>query len=241
MLSAPLSIPDAPLDVLVVSAHPDDAELSVGGFILKSLEEGLRVGILDLTSGEPTPNGTPEIRQQETAAATEVLGLTWRGNLNLPNRELEPTLEARKRLAEAFRLLRPRVLLTHYWEDAHPDHIAATQLTEAARFWSKLSRSDLRGEPFHPAQVLYYLSIHLRLHIKPNCVINISDHWTQKKEAIECYDSQLIQNRSTEFPTLIDDIEAFHRYWGWTIGKAYGEPLLSREEVGVQSIRSLLK
>src|SRR3712207_8848407 len=101
---------DAPLDVLVVSPHPDDAELSVGGTLIRCRELGLRTGVLDLTSGEPTPHGTPEVRRRETAAATEVLGLTWRDNLGLPNRSLQPTLEARRALATVFRLTRPQVI-----------------------------------------------------------------------------------------------------------------------------------
>jgi LmbE family N-acetylglucosaminyl deacetylase len=79
------------LDVLVIAPHPDDAELGMGGTILKFISQGIQVGVLDLTNGEPTPYGTPEIRAKETAAASEVLGLTWRQNLGLPNRSLEPT------------------------------------------------------------------------------------------------------------------------------------------------------
>src|SRR5688572_30512408 len=100
-----------PLDVLVVSPHPDDAEISVGGTIAVSLRQNLRVGILDLTSGEPTPQGSPELRRRETTLATDVLGVTWRGNLDLPNRSLQPTLEARRKLAEAFRAVRPQIIL----------------------------------------------------------------------------------------------------------------------------------
>jgi LmbE family N-acetylglucosaminyl deacetylase len=124
------------LDVLVIAPHPDDAELGMAGAILRFKSEGLRVGVLDLTSGEPTPHGTPEIRAKETQAATEILGLDWRDNLGLPNRSLEATLEARGQLAGVIRQVRPRWLFAPYWVDAHPDHVAATELVEAARFWS---------------------------------------------------------------------------------------------------------
>src|ERR1700687_6177278 len=117
---------NVPLDYLVIAPHPEDAELGAGGTILLLKSQGARVGVLDLTNGEPTPHGSPEIRQRETAAATAVLGLSWRGNLGLPNRALEGTLDARRRLASAFRLLRPRILFAPYWEDAHPDHVAAS-------------------------------------------------------------------------------------------------------------------
>src|SRR5579872_2162307 len=99
-----------PLDVLVVAPHPDDAEIGVGGTILRSKSQGLAVGVIDLTTGEPTPYGSLEIRAQETAAATGVLALDWRENLGLPNRSLEPTLAARRALAEVFRAMRPRVI-----------------------------------------------------------------------------------------------------------------------------------
>src|ERR1700731_1487442 len=138
------------LDYLVIAPHPDDAELAVGGTILLLQAQGARVGILDLTDGEPTPHGSPEIRRRETEAATAVLGLAWRGNLGLTNRRLEADLQSRACLAGVLRQLRPRVLFAPYWEDNHPDHVAACALVEAARFWSKLTRTDLPGEPHYP-------------------------------------------------------------------------------------------
>ena len=109
------------LDTLVVSPHPDDAELGMGGAILRLKAEGRAVGVLDLTNGEPTPLGSPEIRARETAAATEILRLDWRESLGLPNRSLEPTIEARAKLAGVFRRTRPRWIFAPYWIDAHPD------------------------------------------------------------------------------------------------------------------------
>lgn len=228
-----------PLDVLVVSPHPDDAEISVGGTVIKSLKQGKRVGVVELTNGEPTPRGTIERRAAETDAATKVLGLTWRHQLDLPNRSVENTLAARRKLAAVFRLTRPAVILAPYWDDAHPDHVAASQLIDAARFWSKLSRSDIPGEPFHPPQIYYFWSIHLRIHPKPSFVIDISDELEQKMQAVECYQSQLVEGRSREHPTLIDDIRDRARYWGWTIHCSYGEPFASREEIRIDDLRHL--
>src|SRR5437667_765805 len=110
------------LDYLIVAPHPDDAELAAGGSILLLRAQGASVGVLDLTDGEPTPHGSLEIRKRETDAATAILGLDWRGNLGLPNRSLVADLDARRRLAEAFRELRPQTIFAPYWEDAHPDH-----------------------------------------------------------------------------------------------------------------------
>ncbi len=228
------------LDVLVVAPHPDDAEISVGGIIAASIRQNLRVGVVDLTTGEPTPHGTPEIRQRETAKATEILGLTWRKNLGLPNRSLQPTLEARRRIAEVFRLTRPRVILAPYWQDVHPDHVAASSLVDDARFWSKLSRSDMAGDPFWPPMLLHYFSIHLRIHPAASVVMDISDVIDVKMNAVKAYESQLITGRAETFPSAIDDIRDRARYWGWTIHKAYGEPLMNRESIGITALTSLL-
>lgn len=229
-----------PLDLLVVAPHPDDAEISVGGIIAASRAQGMRVGVVELTSGEPTPHGTPELRRAETAEATRVLDLTWRQNLNLPNRSLQPTLEARGRLAEVFRATRPQIILAPYWQDAHPDHTAASSLCDDARFWSKLSRSDMQGDPFWPPMLLHYFSIHLRIHPAASIVLDVTPHIETKMAAVKAYNSQLIQSRSTEHPTVIDDIRDRARYWGWTIGKGYAEPLVNREQIGIESLSHLL-
>jgi bacillithiol biosynthesis deacetylase BshB1 len=227
------------LDYLVIAAHPDDAELSVGGAMLSLKAHGARVGVLDLTSGEPTPFGSEELRQRETAAASAILQLDWRGNLGLPNRALVADLDSRALLAGCVRRLRPRVLLTHYWEDAHPDHLAASELVDAARFWSKLTRTDLPGEPHYPARILYFLSLHLRLHVQPSFVLDVSPYQEQKMRAVACYHSQFIQGRPETPPTLLDDINDRGRYWGWTIGARFGEPFVCREEVGLRDLQNL--
>ena len=102
------------LDALVIAPHPDDAELGMGGGILNMLAAGRKVGVLDLTNGEPTPHGSPEIRASETDAATKVLGLSWRENLGLTNRSLEATLDARAKLAGVFRMVRPKWLFAPF-------------------------------------------------------------------------------------------------------------------------------
>lgn len=228
------------LDVLVIAPHPDDAELGMGGAILKMIDEGLRVGVLDLTDGEPTPHGTPELRAEETAQATELLGLGWRENLGLTNRCLEPTLEARGKLAEVFRRTRPRWLFAPYWEDAHPDHVAATPLIEAARFWSKLSKSELAGEPHHPERIYNYYCVHLKLTPQPAFILDISDQWETKLAAISCYQSQFVTGRPSEPPTFLDGLRDEAAYWGKAIGVGYGEPFSCREPIGLRSLETLV-
>jgi bacillithiol biosynthesis deacetylase BshB1 len=230
----------ADLDYLVIAPHPDDAELGVGGTILALKSQGASVGVLDLTDGEPTPHGSPEIRQRETLAATKLLGLDWRGNLGLPNRLLQPTLQARGLLAGVIRELRPRFLFAPYWDDAHPDHVAASQLVDAARFWSKLTKTELPGAPHYPQRIFYYFAVHLRIHPKPSFVMDVTPFQDTKMEAVRCYHSQFLEGRPTTPPTFLDDVRDRARYWGWAIGTGYGEPFVCREEVGLRGLRDLL-
>jgi bacillithiol biosynthesis deacetylase BshB1 len=228
------------LDILAIAPHPDDAELGMAGAILKFKAEGLKVGALDLTNGEPTPHGSPEIRARETAAASAVLGLDWRDNLGLPNRSLEATLAARHQLAGVIRQVRPKWLFAPYWIDAHPDHVAATQLIEAARFWAKLTKTDLPGAPHYPERIYYYYSIHLQLATQPALVLDISDFWERKLAAIQCYRSQFIEGRPATTPTFLDRLRDEAAYWGKRIGTRYGEPFASREPIGLRSLRDLV-
>jgi bacillithiol biosynthesis deacetylase BshB1 len=228
------------LDILVIAPHPDDAELGMAGTILKLKKEGRRVGILDLTSGEPTPHGTLEIRQRETAAATAILGIEWRENLGLPNRALEATIENRAKLAGVIRQQKPRWLFAPYWIDAHPDHVAATQLVEAARFWAKLTKTDLPGMPHHPQRIYNYYCVHLKMAPQPAFVLDISNECEQKLAAISCYESQFITGRPTTPPVFIDALRDEAAYWGKTIGTLYGEPFACREPIGITSMAGLI-
>ena len=227
------------LDALVIAPHPDDAELGMGGAILKWIAEGKKVGVLDLTSGEPTPHGSLEKRAAETAAATKILGLPWRENLGLPNRSLEATLEAREQLAGIIRQTRPRWLFAPFWEDAHPDHVAATQLVEAARFWAKLSNTHMPGTPFHPDRIFNYYCVHLKMAPQPAFVLDISEEWERKLASIACYRSQFIEGRSQQSPTFLEKLRDEASYWGKTIGTAYGEPFAAREPLALKSMSTI--
>ncbi len=138
--------------VLAIGAHPDDVEIGMGGTIAALVAAGHRVTILDLTNGEPTPMGSPERRRAESEEAARVLGVARRITLGLPNRYLEDTVENRTAVAEVIREVRPELLFIPYWVDAHPDHVAAERLSEAARFYAKLTKTEMRGEPFYPAR-----------------------------------------------------------------------------------------
>ncbi|NIA21409.1 MAG: bacillithiol biosynthesis deacetylase BshB1 [Anaerolineaceae bacterium] len=224
------------VDYLVVAPHPDDAELGMGGTMAKLLGAGRRVGVVDLTSGEPTPFGTPAARKGETAASTRVLGLTVRLNLALKNRELEATLTNRRRLAEIYRTLRPRVIFIPYWLDAHPDHTAATQLAEQARFQAKLTKTKMAGRPHYPPRVIYYYCTHLRRSADVAFVIDISGEIEVKTRAVECYRSQFWKGRGDEAGAVLQYVLQANRYWGMQINRSFGEPFAVRETLGVDSI-----
>jgi bacillithiol biosynthesis deacetylase BshB1 len=228
------------LDALVVAPHPDDAELGMGGTIVRLIQQGWKLGILDMTSGEPTPLGSLERRMAETVAANAALGNPWRKNLGLPNRSLESSLVNRRELAAVFRHVRPRLVFAPFWEDAHPDHTAATKLVEEARFWSKLSKSDIPGEPFHPARILYYFSVHLRIVERPSLVIDISDQLEAKVRALSCYRSQLVDNQPAGKPSVIDSVCDRTRFWGHLAGVGHAEPFASREPVGLTALDHFL-
>ena len=231
---------DEPLDALVVAPHPDDAELGMGGTIAAMIEKNYRVGILDLTSGEPTPLGSVEKRRAETAKASAILKITWRYNLGLPNRFLEATLENRAKIAGIFRLTRPRWIFAPYWVDAHPDHSAATELIEAARFWSKLTKCDLPGEPFHPQRIFYYYCIHLKLIPQPAWIQDITPYWQTKADSVAAYHSQFVEGKEHLDPSWVEVLREQAATWGRAIGVRYGEPFASKEPIGLSDWNSLL-
>jgi N-acetylglucosamine malate deacetylase 1 len=113
-------------------------------------------------------------------------------------------------------------------------------LVDAARFWAKLTKTDMPGEPFFPDRIIYYFSVHLRLHIQPSFILDVSAHMDRKMQAVTCYRSQFLEGRPTTPPTFLDQIRDRARYWGWAINTAYGEPFVCREEVGLKSLRDLL-
>ena len=151
------------LDVIAVGAHPDDVEIGCGGTLAALVKQGIKVGIVDLTDGEPTPfNEHPEIRMREAQAAADTLGIAKRVVLDLPNRRLFDSFEARVELAKQFRIFRPKVVITIEGKTpmASPDHWQASQLSDAAVFYSRLTKWDehFGGLPVHTIDRQIYYS-----------------------------------------------------------------------------------
>lgn len=221
------------MKILAIGPHPDDVEIGMGGAILGLRARDHEVVICDLTNGEPTPVGSPERRAREAQQAAELLGVD-RITLEMPNRYLMDTVENRTRAAEVIRAVRPDILFLPYWIDAHPDHVAAAQLCEAARFYAKLTKTTIPGEPFYPRRVLHFLTTHYRLYVRPSFVFDISAHIDTKIRAIEAYSSQFGPERGNEW--LLQEVRDWNRYFGGLIGRPYGEPFVCREEIGLTGL-----
>ncbi len=226
------------MNILCIGAHPDDVDIGMGGTILSLIDQGHKVSILDLTDGEPTPKGTHEKRMAESAASSAILGITERITLDLENRWLEDSKEARKKVAAVIRRIRPEILFIPYWLDAHPDHITGSFLSVASAFTAKLTRTDIEGEPFQPKKIFSYFSSHLRLVIKPSFIMDISKFMDKKLEALTCYKSQFAEQDREEF--LKDMIRSNAHHWGTLIKREYGEAFACREEIGLSGIEDLV-
>lgn len=224
--------------ILAIGPHPDDLEIGMGGTIAALLAQGHEVTMCDLTNGEPTPRGTPERRAEEAAQAARILGVRRRVTLGLPNRELADTVDSRKVVAEVIREVRPEVLFIPYWVDAHPDHVAACALAEAARFYAKLTKTEMRGEPTYPRRVFHFLCTHYRLHVRPTFLFDVSDTFERKLEAVAAYTSQFTDDRGELW--ILDALRAENRYWGSLIRRPYAEPFIAREELGLRNLDAIL-
>lgn len=216
---------------LVVSPHPDDAELGLGGTILKLKERGHKVFIVDMSSGEPTPFGTPEKRKKETKEASRILNIDKRFNLGLPNRYIFDAKEARLLLAEKIRLLKPDIIFCPGQEDAHPDHIATSKITEGARFYAKYTKVTLGGGPHYASHLFYYFCSHLRIIPEFSFLIDITEQFNKKLKIVKCYKSQFIENKKNKF--VFDYIRTQNASLGQLIRSGYAEAVYCKEALKI--------
>jgi bacillithiol biosynthesis deacetylase BshB1 len=235
------------LDVLVIAAHPDDAEICVGGSILLWTDAGKAVGVLDVTRGEMGTRGTQADRDRETLAASERMRLATRENLGLPDGRVEVSLAARERLAARIRELAPEVVLAHHTDDLHPDHAAAGRLAREAWYLSGLARLAERdgGAPARRPRRLFHFMGHVPF--EPTLVIDIGAVWERKCELVRCYASQLAPanagDRGQHFlfgADILARMETRARFFGERIGARYGEPLVALGPLAVSDPSSLV-
>ncbi|AJY77139.1 bacillithiol biosynthesis deacetylase BshB1 [Paenibacillus beijingensis] len=175
------------VDILIFGAHPDDAEIGMGGTIAKHVQAGLKVGICDLTAAEMSSNGTVELRRQEAEAASAALGISARSCLNLPDRGLRPLPEQIGAIVAEIRLRKPRIVFAPYWQDRHPDHNACSALVEEAVFNAKLRRYMPELPPVQVKQLVYYYINDIK---DVSLVVDISGYSDIKRTALSAYRSQ---------------------------------------------------
>src|SRR3954464_7172469 len=242
-----LTDPWPQLDVIAVGAHPDDVEIACGGTLAKLVKQGYQVGIIDLTDGEPTPlSPGPEVRLAEANLAAEALGVAVRVTLDLPNRRLFDTFEARGLLAKEFRKYRPKIVIGFGDKTplASPDHWQAMQITDAAVFYSRLTKWDEQFDhlPPHIIGRQLYCMLGQPLAGSPNpggqIVVDISSALPRKLAAIRCYKTQF----PPEKEHLFERVDAADRYLGRSAGVVAAELLISPRPVVMKDLmRSLFE
>jgi bacillithiol biosynthesis deacetylase BshB1 len=231
------------VDILAIAAHRDDVELTCGGTIIKSVRQGHRCAIIDLTAGETGTHGSAALRGKEADAASRILGVEARVNLGLPDAGLVNTPETRALLAVEIRKLRPRVVIAPPLNGRHPDHIVAAQLIRDACFIAGLAKIAPEVPAHRPKKIIHALAFR-EDYIKPTFVVDISDVFEEKLLAVRCYASQFDHaiQAGEVYPTgesLYDVVRHQSAHYGSLIRSRYGEPFYTTETMCVDDVATL--
>jgi bacillithiol biosynthesis deacetylase BshB1 len=237
------------LDVIVFAAHPDDAELSMGGTIAKLTKNNLKVGIIDFTKGELGTRGTPEIRQKEAAKASDILKIKVRDNLLFPDGNIQINKENLIKVVTILRKYKPKIIFAPFFKDRHPDHIDASTLTKRAMFQSGLKEiktfnKDVPQDAYRPGHLYYYMQTYT---FDPSFIIDISDSFDTKMKAVRAFSSQFHNPKNKEpetfisKPNFISYVESRASFYGFQIGKSYGEAFYCEEKIELDLISFLKK
>jgi N-acetylglucosamine malate deacetylase 1 len=231
------------VDVLAIAAHPDDIELICGGTLIRAHMLGRSTGIIDLAAGEMASRGTPELRAKEAAKAAKVMGVAVRENMGFPDGGIQNTPETRAKLAVAIRKLKPRIVITHSQHGRHPDHPIVAQLVRDACFVAGLKKVEPKVAPHRPLKVIHALSFR-EDNQKPTFVVDVSEAFEKKLEAIACYKSQFGEavQAGEVYPNgepLSDLIRHHAAHYGSLIRCRYGEPFYTTETMRVEDVASL--
>jgi N-acetylglucosamine malate deacetylase 1 len=227
------------IDVIVFAAHPDDAELSMGGTIAKLTKHGYRVGIIDLTRGELGTRGTAETRQKEAFQAAIILKAALRENLNIPDGNIQRNKENLLKIIMIIRKYRPKIVFAPYFNDRHPDHIDTSKLVKEAVFSSGLSKirtsdKEVAQESYRPDKLFYYMQTYT---FEPTFIVDISESFETKMRCVKAFATQFFDPKSKEPETFISRpeflsyIESRAKTYGFQIGKLYGEPFFCEEKI----------
>ena len=236
---------DQALDVLAVFSHPDDAELSVAGTLLKLKSLGYRTAVCDMTRGEMGTRGTPEIRAKEAQDAARILKLDVRLNLEQPDGHVWLTEESRTAMVRVIRRHRPKIIFTTHWDDPHPDHANTCRIVREAARLATMGRYDEEAGLGSARMPAIMHSLFTR-RVVPSFVVDVSEFVTEKMNAIRAHSSQFFKADSPEPETRISDrgflqqIEVRMGYFGSLIGVAAGEAFYVREALNVDDPVALL-
>ena len=224
--------PMSSIDLLAFGPHADDIEIGLGGTLARHTAQGHTVGLCDLTKAELSSNGTPEQRRAEAAAAARVLGVLWRENLGWPDGGIATTPPLVRSAVDIIRRHRPRTVAVPYWDDRHPDHVAASHVLRVAAFTSGLRRYTTDADPWRPDWVVYYF---INDGAVPSFVIDVSDYYQRKREALACYASQFAPIEDAAVPTRLTAstfsqlIESRDAQFGALAGVAFAEGVVVKE------------
>jgi bacillithiol biosynthesis deacetylase BshB1 len=221
-----------PVDLLAFGPHPDDLEIGLGGTIARHVALGLTVGLCDLTAGEMGSNGTVAERLAESEAARAALGAVWRENLGWPDRRIGKDAAHLEQTVAFIRRHRPRAIAVPYWSDRHPDHVAASALLTEGAFNSGLRKYPADGEAWKPEWICYYF---INDSAPPSFVVDVSDHYKQKRAALDCHASQFQRSAPGAAATRLNTplfrqlIESRDAQFGALAGVAWAEGFVVRE------------
>ena len=235
------------VDILAFGAHPDDVELSAAATLLKHIQQGKKVALVDLTEGELGSRGTIETRYEEAKAASKILGIEDRVNLKMADGFFEHSQENLMKIVEQIRYFKPEIVLANAVEDRHPDHEKASKLVSDACFLAGLVKikTNLKGEdqlPHRPKMVFHYIQDR---YIKPDFVVDVTGFEEQKFESIRAYKTQFFDPNSTEPQTPISGKDFFEflrgrmSEFGRSIGVQYAEGFTVERNIGVDSFFDL--
>ncbi len=231
------------VDLLAVAAHRDDVELTCAGTLIRAADAGHRTGILDLTAGESGTRGSAALRGEEADRAARIMGVTERRNAGLPDAHIQNTEDTRRIVVEQIRHFAPRVVILPFPVGRHPDHRIASELTRDACFLAGLARYEAGGTPHRPHKILYALA-YREDPVKPTFVVDVSEQFARKMEAIRCYASQFDGAKAAGeiFPTgqdLYALVETQSRHYGSLIRRAHGEPFFTHETLMIDDVVAL--
>ena len=234
----------AAFDIVGICAHPDDAELVMGGTVALEARRGRRIALLDLTRGESGSRGTPQQREAEAAEAARILGVAHRESLGLPDGGLSPTPEQKDTVVAALRRMRPRVVITQHWDQRHPDHAAASRIVYEASFLAGLKNyKPALGPAFRPFKIAYTPGVTEPAEIPPTFVVDITAAWDTKMKAIRAFASQFTaepgETVALPFDRFQHAVEVAARRQGQRIGVDFGEAFVTRETMQVDDLVGL--